>query len=102
MQCSHFRSSQLVNGNNNIGMTKYISHSNSSIQVRVLAQNDGGLAGVRGDSDQNGNLSGVGLYRASGPRVLAFSRAMNQCMRGSSAVAHFDCLGGRDGANDEE
>ena len=75
------------------GVTELVSVTNSSIQVRILAQNEDydGWGPTAGDP-----LYGAGLYRASGAGDLAFYRAMRNCARGFTPVAIFDCIGGSD------
>ena len=99
MTCSY---SQLTNGGINSGVTEYVSHTGSSIQVRVLSEQDGGT-GSGSDSGRgkravyDTNDYGVGLYHATGAGDLAFYRVMRQCStRGWNVVARFDCSGEAD------
>ena len=82
-------------------MTEYVSHTGSSIQVRVLAGS--GQDGVTGSGETgsgrakrvavfNKNDYGAGLYHATGAGDLAFYRVMRECStRGWNVVARFDC-----------
>ena len=100
-----YSSSVLIDNNNNYydyyeqgvpdGLTEYVSHTNSSIQVRVLTTKQY-YDGWQWGEAANDHIYGAGLCRASGAGDLAFYRAMQKCAIGRTTVATFDCSGGSD------
>ncbi|KAI0233518.1 hypothetical protein LSAT2_016270, partial [Lamellibrachia satsuma] len=92
-QC-RLRYSPLVSGSRH-GVTEYVSHTNSSIQVRVRSEDDdydySADTGARAAASTEGHY-GAGFYKASGAGDLAFYRVMRQCLTGSNTAAEFDCL----------
>ena len=86
-----FRDSELLNGATAGGVTKYVSHTNSSLQVRVMST--GEIFEFSGDIPYSERDDyGIGLYRATAPGDLAFYRVIMQCTKSArNTAAIFDC-----------
>ena len=78
-------------GYDNNGRTQYVSHSNSSFQVKVTTGYDDGSFEGSGERRQRRKDYDIGFYRATGPGDLAFYRVMKQCLDGWNSVATFNC-----------
>ena len=62
------------------GITKHITHNNSSIQVQV-------------DMPRADQETGIGFFSSTGKGDIAFYRVMSECTTGHQSVGIFDCSG---------